>query len=159
MRIGDIFFYFLACTLYWWWSANFSFFGISPDFVFIAAFSASVIAGPFKGLLMSFLLGLFMDAYSWGAFGLYAFFYSLLSYGVYRLKFKIDLTSSFSRVISCLILNYIFLAAYQFVSFMIFKNSVVLYKIMLFQPVFTAVFLELTFGFVYRIKERNRFWL
>lgn len=159
MKIGDILFYFLACSLSWWWSSNFPVFGVSPDFVFIAVFSAGVIAGPVKSLFLAFVFGLFMDVYSWGAFGLYAFFYTLVSYGIYRLKFKIDLTSPFSRVVSCLILNYVFLAAYQTVSFMIFKNSVILYKTMIFQPVFNAILLEPVFGFIHRIKARSGFWL
>jgi len=158
MKIGDIVFYFITCGFYWWYSNN-SFLGnFSPDFIFIVVISVNIISNPIKGMFLSFLFGVFMDIYSSVNFGLYSLLYTITSYAIYHLKFKIDMNSSFSRITICFIGNFLFILIYDLFYFFTFKK-INIFTFSILQPLWTVIFFEPIFNFIYKLKRKNNFCL
>ncbi|OGS54153.1 MAG: rod shape-determining protein MreD [Elusimicrobia bacterium RIFOXYB2_FULL_62_6] len=136
--IGDILLYLLTGAVYWWWTANLTVFGLSPNIIFMAALAAAILARPVKAMAYGFLFGLFLDLLGSGVFGAYALTYTLMAYGVYILKRHFDLIGGFSQIIAALTLSVLTMLLDQSLSLIFAKLNPLELKAFLVEPFLNA---------------------
>ena len=151
----EIFLYLAAGTFYWWWTQNLAFFGLAPNFIFAAALSAAILAGPVKAVAWGFFLGLYADMLGVSEFGGYALTYSLMAYAVYVVKRHFDMDSFFSQLVAALSLSWISMLFYQGLSLVFFRINPTGLKILLAEPFMNALAVPVVFQVFYWLKRRT----
>ena len=152
--IIEILLYLASGLFYWWWTQNLVFFGLAPNFIFAAALSAAILAGPVKAVAWGFFLGLYADMLGVGALGGYALTYSLMAYAVYVVKRHFDMDSFFSQLVAALSLSWLCLLFYQCLSLVFFGLSPAGVKVFLTEPFLNALAVPVVFQVFYRLKRR-----
>ena len=152
--ILEIFLYLASGSFYWWWTQNFAFFGLAPNFIFAAALSAAILAGPVKAVAWGFFLGLYADMLGISMFGGYALTYSLMAYAVYVVKRHFDMDSLFSQLVAALSLSWLCMLFYQGLSLSFFKINPIGIKIFLAEPFLNALAVPVVFQVFYQFKRR-----
>ncbi|MDD5208514.1 MAG: rod shape-determining protein MreD [Elusimicrobiales bacterium] len=153
--ILEILLYLASGTFYWWWTQNLAFFGLAPNFIFAAALSAAILAGPVKAVAWGFFLGLYADILGVSAFGGYALTYSLMAYAVYVVKRHFDMDSFFSQLVAALSLSWISMFFYQGLSLVFFRINPTGLKIFLTEPFLNALAVPVVFQVFYWLKRRT----
>jgi rod shape-determining protein MreD len=153
--ILEVLLYLASGTFYWWWTQNLAFFGLAPDFIFAAALSAAILAGPVKAVAWGFFLGLYADILGVSAFGGYALTYSLMAYAVYVVKRHFDMDSFFSQLVAALSLSWISMLFYQGLSLVFFRINPTSLKIFLTEPFLNALAVPAVFQVFYWLKRRT----
>ena len=152
--IGDILIYILTGLVHWWWTANLSVFGVSPNIVFSAALSAAIIARPAKAISYCFFFGIYLDLLGSNLFGAYALTYTLMAYGIYMMKRHLDLIGPFSQIIAALALTVVTMLFYQGLSLALAKINPLQLKAFLVEPFLNAVTVPIIFYFFVQLKRR-----
>ncbi|OIO03224.1 MAG: rod shape-determining protein MreD [Elusimicrobia bacterium CG1_02_56_21] len=150
----ELFLYLSAGTFYWWWTQNLAVFGLAPNFIFAAALSAAILAGPVKAVAWGFFLGLYADMLGAGMFGGYALTYSLMAYAVYIVKRHFDMDSLFSQLVGALSLSWLCMLFYQMLSLVFFRRNPTGLKIFLTEPFLNALAVPVVFQLFYGLKRR-----
>ena len=153
--ILEIFLYLAAGSFYWWWTQNLAFFGLAPNFIFAAALSAAILAGPVKAVAWGFFLGLYADMLGVSMFGGYALTYSLMAYAVYVVKRHFDMDSFFSQLVAALSLSWLCMLFYQALSLVFFRINPTGLKIFLTEPFLNALAVPVVFQVFYWLKRRT----
>ncbi|MDO8806258.1 MAG: rod shape-determining protein MreD [Elusimicrobiota bacterium] len=153
--ILEIFLYLAAGTFYWWWTQNLAFFGLAPNFIFAAALSAAILAGPVKAVAWGFFLGLYADMLGVSMFGGYALTYSLMAYAVYIVKRHFDMDSLFSQLVAALSLSWLCMLFYQGLSLAFFKINPTGIRIFLAEPFLNALAVPVVFQVFHQLKRRT----
>ena len=151
--IGDILLYLLTGLVYWWWTANFTVFGMAPNIIFTAALSAAILARPAKALAYCFFFGIYLDLLGSNLFGAYALTYTLMAYGIYVMKRHLDLVSPFSQVIAALVITIVSMLFYQGLSLTLAKINPLQLKAFLVEPFLNALLAPLVFYFFAQLKR------
>ena len=152
--IGDALLFLLTGLLHWWWTANMSVFGMSPNLIFTAALASAIIARPLKAITICFFLGIYLDLLCSNLFGAYALIYTVMAYGVYMVKRHIDLISSFSQIVAALILTVATMVFYQSLSLALAKISPLQLKAFLVEPFLNALIAPIAFYVFSQLKRR-----
>ena len=152
--IGDILLYLLTGLVYWWWTANFTVFGMAPNIIFTAALSAAILARPAKALAYCFFFGIYLDLLGSNLFGAYALTYTLMAYVIYVMKRHLDLVSPFSQVIAALAITIVSMLFYQGLSLTLAKINPLQLKAFLVEPFLNALLAPLVFYFFAQLKRR-----
>lgn len=152
--ILELIIYLAVGTVYWWWGQNLAFYGLVPNFIFAAGLSASILAGPVKGLAWAFFLGVYADLLGGGAFGGYALTYTLLAYAVYIFKRHFDMDSLFSQVVAALVLSWGCMLFYWLLG-MLFSEAALRpeLRVLLVEPFLNALAVPVVFNIFYRLKR------
>ncbi len=150
MILKSFIYYFIVCSLQYWFAEHFRFFGLTLDFSLMACLVSASLFRPAHALLFSFMLGFFSDFSSWGHFGLYCLSYTLISYFLISIKSRTDLTSPFSRAVIFFMFFYINLLFYSGFHFAIYKSWFFGWKDFVIAPFINVLF----FGLFYEISER-----
>ncbi len=153
--ILEIFLYLASGTFYWWWTQNLAVFGLAPNFIFAAALSAAILAGPVKAVAWGFFLGLYADILGVSAFGGYALTYSLMAYAVYVVKRHFDMDSFFSQLVAALSLSWLCLLFYMGLSRVFFSINPTGLKLFLTEPFMNALAVPVVFQVFYWLKLRT----
>ena len=153
--IFDVLLYLAVGSFHWWWTQNLAFFGMSPDFIFAAALCAAIIAGPVKGAVWCFFLGLYADMLGTGMLGGYALTYTLLVYGVYFLKRHFDMLNPFSQLVAALLLSWLCMFFYQMLNLAFSRVNPLDLKNFLAVPFFNALAAPALFQVFFRLKRRT----
>jgi len=152
--IFEIFLYLATGSFYWWWTQNLAFFGLAPNFIFAAALSAAILAGPVKAVAWGFFLGLYADMLGVNLLGGYALTYSLMAYAVYVVKRHFDMDSFFSQLVAALSLSWICMLFYQVLNLVFSRINPTGLKIFLTEPFLNALAVPVVFQVFYRLKRR-----
>lgn len=152
--ILELFLYLGAGSFYWWWSQNLPFFGLAPNFIFAAALSAAILAGPVKAVAWGFFLGLYADMLGVSLFGGYALTYSLMAYVVYVAKRHFDMNSFFSQLVAALSLSWLAMLFYQVLSLSFSRINPTGLKTFLAEPFLNALVMPVVFQVFYWFKRR-----
>jgi len=152
--IIEILLYLATGAVYWWWTQNFTFFGLAPDLIFAAALSSAILAKPVKAIAWGFFLGLYADMLGANMFGGYALTYSLMAYGVYVMKRHFDMDSPFSQLVAALALSWVCMLFYQGLSLAFARINPLGLKIFLAGPFLNAVAVLAVFQVFYGLKRR-----
>lgn len=153
--ILEILLYLASGTFYWWWTQNLAFFGLAPNFIFAAALSAAILAGPVKAVAWGFFLGLYADILGVSAFGAYALTYSLMAYAVYVVKRHFDMDSFFSQLVAALSLSWLCLLFYMGLSRVFFSINPTGLKLFLTEPFMNALAVPVVFQVFCWLKRRT----
>ncbi len=151
----EILLYLASGTFYWWWTQNLTFFGLAPNFIFAAALSAAILAGPVKAVAWGFFLGLYADMLGVSMFGGYALTYSLMAYAVYVVKRHFDMDSFFSQLVAALSLSCFCMLFYQGLSLVFSRINPTGLKIFLTEPFLNALVVPVVFQVFYWLKRRT----
>ena len=151
----EILLYLASGTFYWWWTQNLTFFGLAPNFIFAAALSAAILAGPVKAVAWGFFLGLYADMLGVSMFGGYALTYSLMAYAVYIVKRHFDMDSFFSQLVAALSLSCFCMLFYLGLSRVFFQINPAGLKIFLTEPFLNALIVPVVFQVFYWLKRRT----
>lgn len=152
--IFEILAYLFTGTFYWWWTQHLSFYGLSPNFIFAAALSAAILAGPVRGMAWGFFLGLYADMLGAGPFGAYALTYTLMAYVVHQVKRQFDMDSFFSQVVAAVSLSLVCLLFYMGLSLAFARLNPTGLKNFLAEPFLNALAVPVVFQVFYRAKRR-----
>ncbi|MBI4655157.1 MAG: rod shape-determining protein MreD [Elusimicrobia bacterium] len=152
--------YFAAVVVYWWFSLNFTVFGITPNVVFACVLSIAVIATPVTALTFGFFWGIYMDLMGTSAlFGGWALIYTLMVYIIYLIKKQFDMTGAFSQILLSVVLSEISLVCYQILSLILSKINPLSLKIFLIEPVLNALLMPFVFSILVFIRKKIRYFL
>ncbi|MBI4351044.1 MAG: rod shape-determining protein MreD [Elusimicrobia bacterium] len=151
----ELFLYLASGTFYWWWTQNLAFFGLAPNFIFAAALSAAILAGPVKAVAWGFFLGIYADMLGVGMFGGYALTYSLMAYAVYVVKRHFDMDSFFSQLVAALSLSWLAMLFYQGLTLVFSRINPTGLKLFLAEPFLNALAVPAVFQVFYRLKRRT----
>lgn len=146
--------YLSSGVFYWWWTQNLSFYGLAPNFLFAAALSAAILAGPVKAIAWGFFLGLYADMLGVTAFGGYALTYSLMAYVVYVVKRHFDMDSFFSQLVAAVSLSWLSMLFYMGLCLAFARINPSSLKIFLAEPFLNALAVPVVFQVFYRAKRR-----
>lgn len=138
-HIGDILLFLVTGFVYWWWTWHLSVFGVAPNFIFLAALSAAVMARPVKAAAWCFFLGLYLDMLGAGFFGAYALIYTLMAYCVYVMKRHFDMSAPFSQFVAAPVMSAGCMLLYQALLFAMAKTSPLNLKNFLVEPFLNAL--------------------
>lgn len=152
--IGDLLLYLLTGLVHWWWTANLSFFGAAPNIVFTAALSAAIIARPAKAIACCFFYGIYLDMLGSDLFGAYALTYTLMAYGIYIAKRRLDLVSPFSQIVAVLVLTVITMLFYQGLSLTFARINPLQLKALLTEPFLNALLAPVVFYVFAQFKRK-----
>lgn len=151
----EVLLYLASGAFYWWWTQNLVFFGLAPNFIFAAALSAAILAGPVKAVAWGFFLGLYADMLGVGMFGGYALTYSLMAYAVYVVKRHFDMDSFFSQLVAALSLSWLALLFYQGLALVFSRINPTGLRLFLAEPFLNALAVPVVFQVFYRLKRRT----
>ena len=151
---GDVLLYLLTGIFYWWWTGHLSIFGTAPNFIFLAALSAAVMARPVKALSYCFFLGLYLDLLGTNMFGAYALTYTLMAYGVYIMKRHFDMSATFSQLVTAPVMSVACMLFYQVLSLSMAKINPLSLKIFLVEPFLNAAAAPVVFYVFSRLKRK-----
>ncbi len=152
--IFEVLLYLASGSFYWWWTQNLAFFGLAPNFIFAAALSAAILAGPVKAVAWGFFLGLYADMLGVSVLGGYALTYSVMAYAVYVVKRHFDMDSFFSQLVAALSLSWLSMLFYQCLGLVFLGLRPAGIKIFLAEPFLNALAVPVVFQVFYRLKRR-----
>ena len=153
-QLGDALLYLLTGIFYWWWTGHLSIYGTAPNFIFLAALSAAIIAPPVKALAYGFFFGVYLDLLGTNIFGAYALTYTLLVYGIYSMKRHFDMAAPFSQVITAFIMSFVCMLFYQGLSLTMAKINPLSLKNFLTEPFLNALAAPVVFYVFSRLKRK-----
>lgn len=152
--LAELFLYLASGTLYWWWTQNLAFWGLAPNFLFAAALSAAILAGPVKGIAWGFALGLYADMLGVSLFGGWALTYTLMAYAVNVVKKHFDMDSFFAQVVGGVSLSWLSMLVYLGLSLAFARLNPAGLKNFLVEPFLNALAVPVVFQVFYRAKRR-----
>jgi rod shape-determining protein MreD len=151
----EVFLYLGTGAAYWWWTQNFTVYGLAPNLIFAAALCAGHHARPGKANPGGFLQGLYADMLGVSAFGAYALTYSLMAYVVYVVKRQFDMDSFFSQLVAAVSLSWISMLFYMGLSLVFARFNPTGLKIFLAEPFLNALAVPVVFQLFYQAKRRT----
>lgn len=154
--LRDLFFFLLICAGHWWLHWAFPMGGLAPNLLFASAFAAAVTGGPVRGIALPFFFGLYADLLGAGAAGSWALIYTLIGYTVQVMKRHFDLGSPFSQAAAALVLSLLSLFAYQSAYLAVSGMSPLPLKVLLLEPLITALTVPPVFLLACRFSRRPR---
>jgi rod shape-determining protein MreD len=154
--LGDLLFFLLMCAGHWWLHWSFPMGGLAPNLIFASAFAFAVTGGPVRGIALPFFFGLYADLLGAGAAGSWALIYTLVGYAVQVMKRHFDLGTSFSQSAAGLVLSLLSLSAYQSAYLAVGGISPLPLKVLLLEPLITALTVPPVFLLVCRFSRRPR---
>jgi len=147
--------YVVTVMLHWWLMTHVAIWGMSPNLVFISAFSCAALLGPVAGIIMSFLWGLYIDILGIGLMGGYALTYTLAAYFVFWFKQHMDVVSPFSQAIMAWIVSFVALAFYQIIAVIFAHDVVMKWPRLIFEPFLNAAIAPFVFAVIRGIRSKN----
>ncbi|MDD5655785.1 MAG: rod shape-determining protein MreD [Elusimicrobia bacterium] len=95
-----------AAFVQWWWSAHWSFWGLSPQILLVLTMTIAARRGPNAGMGYGFLWGLFLDTLQPRLFGANAFALMLTGYGTGMARRQIDVVDALSQCLLVLLMSW-----------------------------------------------------